>query len=147
MTGFTMIVGEVPLTEPVETERVWFPAVLNVTEKVACPPESDSGPGSAAFGSLLDTCSVPAKLETSLFESSSACTVMLTAVPDVTEPEAGDTENCVADAEGGVPLPVPVPDVEGGVPSPLPPQLLSTAIANEVAKRRRMYRISPPRSR
>jgi len=147
MTGFTMIVGEVPLTEPVETERVWFPAVLNVTEKVACPPESDSGPGSAAFGSLLDTCSVPAKLETSLFESSSACTVMLTAVPDVTEPEAGDTENCVADAEGGVPLPVPVPDVEGGVPSPLPPQLLSTAIANEVAKSRRMYRISPPRSR
>ena len=147
MTGFTMIVGEVPLTEPVETEMVWFPAVLNVTEKVACPPESDSGPGSAAFGSLLDTCSVPAKLETSLFESSSACTVMLTAVPDVTEPEAGDTENCVADAEGGVPLPVPVPDVEGGVPLPLPPQLLSTAIANEVAKSRRMYRISPPRSR
>src|SRR5215469_1946894 len=148
MTGFTMIVGEVPLTEPVETEMVWFPAVLNVTEKVACPPESGSGTGSAAFGSLLDTCSVPAKLETSLFESSSACTVMLTAVPDVTEPEAGDTENCVADAEGGgVPLPVPVPDVEGGVPLPLPPQLLSTVTASKAAEIRLRYRIFIPRCR
>jgi hypothetical protein len=72
---------------------------------------------------------------------------MLTAVPDVTEPEAGDTENCVADAEGGVPLPVPVPDVEGGVPLPLPPQLLSTVTASKAAEIRRRCRIFIPRCR
>ena len=112
MMGFTMTVGEVPLTEPAETEMVWFPAVLNVTEKVACPPESESDPGSAAFGSLLDTCSVPAKLETRLFELSSACTETLSALPDKVEPDAGDTEKCVADAGGG------------GPPEPEPPDTL-----------------------
>jgi hypothetical protein len=112
MMEFTMTVGEVPLTEPAETEMVWFPAVLNVTENVACPPESESDPGSAAFGSLLDTCSVPAKLETRLFELSSACTEMLSALPAKVEPDAGDTERCVADTGGG------------GAPEPEPPDTL-----------------------
>jgi hypothetical protein len=103
MMGFTMTVGEVPLTEPAETEMVWFPVVLNVIEKVACPPESGSDPGSAAFGSLLDTCSVPTKLETRLFELSSACTETLSALPDTVEPDAGDTEKCVAETEDGAP--------------------------------------------
>jgi hypothetical protein len=131
-----VITGEVPLREPEDTETVWFPVVLKVTTKLAVPPERDSGPGSTAFASLLDTCTVPVKLETRLFESSSARTVTLTPLPAVTEPEAADTESFVADIGGGVPLPVlPLP--------PSPPQLFSIVIASEAAKSVLRCRISP----
>ena len=74
---------------------------MKVTRKVTLPPESDCGAGSTALASVLDTCTAPEKLETRLFEASSACTETLRALPDTTEADAGDTEKCVADAAGG----------------------------------------------
>jgi hypothetical protein len=101
---------------------------LKVTRKVTLPPESDCGAGSTALASVLDTCTAPEKLETTLFEASSACTDTLSALPDRTEADAGDTEKCVADTGGGGPPEPESPDaLDRASPLEPPPHPALTA--------------------
>ena len=101
---------------------------MKVTRKVTLPPESDCGAGSTALASVLDTCTAPEKLETRLFEASSACTETLSALPDTTEPDAGDTERCVADTGGGgAPEPEPPDELDRASPLESPPHPALTA--------------------
>jgi len=61
---------------------IWLPALAIVAEKIFLPDTSIASGGSCALGSVLVKCTVPEKLDTVLFEASSAVTVKLKEVPE-----------------------------------------------------------------